>query len=71
VVPITLPGTKLPVAFETKISGKGYLLNPLFDAALRKSQIKKHTVAELSMLNFSGSAMRALPGLQDELLIGA
>jgi hypothetical protein len=71
VVAITHPGTKLPITFEAIISGKGCLRNPLFDAALRKSQIKNHTVAELSMLNFSGSAMQALPGLQDELLIGA
>jgi hypothetical protein len=69
VVAITLPGTKLLITLEAIISGKGCLRNPLFDAALRKSQIKKHTVAELSMLNFSGSAMQALSGFQDELLI--
>ena len=66
---ITLPGTKLPSTLEAIVLGKDCLGNPLFYAAVRKSQIKKHTVAVLSMLNFSGSAMKALPGRQDELLI--
>jgi len=71
VVAITLPGTKLSITLDAKISGKTDLSDPLFDAALRKSQIKKYTVTELSMLNFSTSAMWALPGLQDKLLIRA
>ena len=55
---------------EAIVLGKDCLGNPLFDAALRESQIKQHTAAAFSMLNFSGSATQALPGFQDQFLIG-
>jgi hypothetical protein len=66
---ITFTGTKLSSTLEAIVLGIGCLGNPLFDAASRKSQIKRQIVAALSMLNFSGSAPQAFTGFQDELLI--